>query len=112
MSTNKINNRKHITIDTKVAIINAVAKREKLNAHICRDFENQALCSSVHHFKTKRNRQDVECYPPFIRTLHSSLFPIVGIMTPLAITTLLKRSTVVVIIEFHCIYLVSLALRT
>ena len=39
MSTNKTNYRKRITIDTKVAIINAVVKREKSNAQICRDFE-------------------------------------------------------------------------
>ena len=35
----KYNKRKRITIDTKVAIINAVDKQEKSNAQICRDFE-------------------------------------------------------------------------
>ena len=39
MSTNTTNKRKRITIDTKVAIINAVDKQEKLNAQICGDFE-------------------------------------------------------------------------
>ena len=39
MSTNKTNKRKHITIDTKAAIINAVDEREKSNAQICREFE-------------------------------------------------------------------------
>ena len=39
MSTNKTNKRKYITIDTKVAIINAVDEQEKSNAQICREFE-------------------------------------------------------------------------
>ena len=39
MSTNKTNKRKHITIDTKAAIINAVDEQEKSNAQTCREFE-------------------------------------------------------------------------
>ena len=39
MSTDTTNKRKHITIDTKVAKINAVDKQEKSKAQICKDFE-------------------------------------------------------------------------
>ena len=40
MASNTSNNRERITIDTKVAIINAdFAKREKSNTQVCRDFK-------------------------------------------------------------------------
>ena len=39
MSTHTTNKRKCISIDTTVAMVNAVDKQEKSNAQICRDFE-------------------------------------------------------------------------
>ena len=136
MSTNTTNNRLRITIDTKVAMINAVAKQEKSNAQECRDFEiisstfytifkdNDKILNahdsgdftgemkkirgpdfyqvdeSLLLFFKQATTQDIpigglrllekgnQCYFPFTKTQHSSLFSIMGITTTLAITTL------------------------
>ena len=87
LSTNTSNKRKPITTDTKVAIINAVDNPEKSNAQICRLLNIFKHC--VYHIKGER--QDIERYLPVIRTIHSSSFPIMGITTTLAITTLYKK---------------------
>ena len=40
----------------------------------------------------QKERLDIERYLPFIRTIHSSLFPTEGITTTLAITTLNEKT--------------------
>ena len=52
MSTGKTNKRKYTTINTKVPIINAVDKQEKLNVQMRRDFEIVSI-TVLHHFKEK-----------------------------------------------------------
>ena len=73
MSTNTTNKRKRITINTEVAIANAVHKQEK----------------SILTLKMISHNQ---CCLPTIKTPHSSLFLIMGITTTLAITTLLEKN--------------------
>ena len=58
MSTNTTNKRKRITVDTKVAIINAVDKQEKSYAQICRDFK---IVSSTFLFIPYYGNNDNPC---------------------------------------------------
>ena len=63
-----------------------------LNGRIkCTDMQRLSNRSKHCAYHFKGERQDIECYFPFIRTIHYSLFPIVGLTTTLAITTLYEK---------------------
>ena len=66
MSTNTTNKRKRITIDTKVAIINAVDKQERSNAQICRDFGNKIILSTFFFIPYYGNNDNL-CYKDTLR---------------------------------------------
>ena len=65
MSINTTNKRKRITIDTKVAIINAVDKQEKSNVQI--NAETLEIVSSAFFFIPYYRNNDNPCYNDTLR---------------------------------------------